>query len=93
MPHRSRFIALGLTLVLALPASATERSRSARASFQRDQPCPATGGTHGACKGYVVDHVQPLCAGGADAPSNMQRQSVADGKAKDRTERRQCRRH
>ena len=44
----------------------------------------------GACPGYVVDHVKPLCAGGADAPANMQWQTVQDGKAKDRDERRLC---
>jgi hypothetical protein len=37
--------------------------------------------------GYVVDHVKPLECGGADAPSNMQWQTVAAGKAKDKTRR------
>lgn len=83
---------LGLALLLALPVAATERSRAARAEFQRTHPCPGTGSPHGGCKGYVVDHVQPLCAGGPDAPSNMQWQTVGAAKAKDRTERRQCRR-
>jgi hypothetical protein len=35
----------------------------------------------------VVDHVKPLECGGADAPGNMQWQTVAAGKAKDETER------
>jgi hypothetical protein len=34
----------------------------------------------------VVDHVKPLKRGGADAPSNMQWQTKADAKAKDRVE-------
>ena len=34
----------------------------------------------------------PLCAGGADAVENLQWQSVADAKAKDKIERAQCRR-
>jgi hypothetical protein len=38
----------------------------------------------------VVDHVIPLCAGGADTPVNMQWQTVDAGKAKDRAERAQC---
>ena len=40
--------------------------------------------------GYVVDHIVPLACGGADAPSNMQWQSVSDAKAKDRVERKGC---
>lgn len=48
--------------------------------------------TRGACPGYVVDHVHPLCAGGPDAPSNMQWQTVQAAKVKDRAERAQCRR-
>jgi hypothetical protein len=42
-------------------------------------------------KGYVVDHIVPLECGGADTPSNMQWQTVAEAKIKDRTER-NCRR-
>jgi hypothetical protein len=63
-----------------------KRSRAAKDAFERQQPCPSTGKTHGACRGYVVDHVRPLECGGADAPSNMQWQTVAAGKAKDKTE-------
>ena len=40
--------------------------------------------------GYVVDHVVPLCAGGADAPSNMQWQTVEEARVKDRQERATC---
>ena len=64
-----------------------KRSSSAKAAFGRQSPCPSTGKTSGSCKGYVVDHIKPLECGGADAPSNMQWQTVADGKAKDKTER------
>jgi hypothetical protein len=35
----------------------------------------------------VIDHVNPLEGGGADAPFYMQWQTIADGKAKDKTER------
>jgi hypothetical protein len=41
--------------------------------------------------GYVVDHIVPLACGGADAPSNMQWQTTAEAKAKDKTERIGCR--
>jgi len=54
--------------------------------FKKANPCPATGKTYGSCRGYVVDHVMPLKRGGADAPSNMQWQTKADAKAKDRWE-------
>jgi hypothetical protein len=69
----------------------TKRSEAARESFQRQHPCPQTGKHSGRCPGYVVDHVQPLACGGADSPSNMQWQTVADAKAKDKTERIGCR--
>jgi hypothetical protein len=34
----------------------------------------------------VVDHITPLKRGGADAPENMQWQTRAEAKAKDRVE-------
>jgi hypothetical protein len=34
----------------------------------------------------VVDHVVPLKRGGLDAPNNMQWQTIAEAKAKDRIE-------
>ena len=64
-----------------------KRSTAAKDSFKRQQPCPSTGRSFGACPGYVIDHVRPLECGGADAPSNMQWQTVTDGKSKDKTER------
>ena len=52
----------------------------------KSHPCPATGKTTGACKGYVIDHVVPLKRGGTDAPANMQWQTTAAAKAKDKIE-------
>ena len=63
-----------------------ERSSKAKHDFQKTHPCPSTGRTSGACPGYVVDHVQPLKRGGADKPYNMQWQTTAAAKAKDKTE-------
>jgi len=63
-----------------------KRSPEARRDFQRSHPCPSTGRTSGACPGYVVDHLRPLKRGGADAPSNMQWQTVHAAKEKDKTE-------
>jgi len=39
-----------------------------------------------ACPGWIVDHVQALKHGGADAPVNMQWQTRAEAKAKDKIE-------
>lgn len=64
-----------------------KRSAAAKDAFRRQQPCPANGKSSGSCPGYVIDHVNPLECGGADAPSNMQWQTLAEGKAKDKTER------
>lgn len=62
------------------------RSAAAKAEFKRQQPCPATGKPRGACPGWVVDHVVALKRGGPDVPANMQWQTTAEGKAKDRLE-------
>ena len=62
-----------------------QRSAAARHSFARQ-----TGFPHGR-PGYIIDHIVPLACGGADDPSNMQWQTIAAAKAKDRTERLGCR--
>ncbi len=62
------------------------RSAAAKRAFRAQHPCPATGSSHGACHGYVIDYIKPLCAGGEDAPRNMQWQTVEAGKAKERLE-------
>lgn len=83
-----------LALIVAMVIAASPsfaRSKTVRAEFQRLYPCPSTEKPRGACPGWVVDHVVPLCAGGADAPRNMQWQTVEDAKAKDREERKSCR--
>ena len=62
------------------------RSQTAKNQFKKSHPCPSTGRSSGACPGYVVDHVKALKRGGADAPSNMQWQTIQDAKAKDKWE-------
>lgn len=62
------------------------RSSKAKAEFQKSHPCPSTGRKGGACPGYVVDHVTPLKRGGWDSPLNMQWQTKAAAKAKDKVE-------
>jgi len=56
------------------------RSESAKRDFMKQ-----TGYPHGR-PGYVVDHIVALKRGGADNPSNMQWQTIAQGKAKDKWE-------
>ena len=67
-----------------------KRSKAAKDAFKREHPCPANGRSSGPCPGYVIDHVSPLACGGADDPGNMQWQTVADAKAKDKWERNGC---
>lgn len=60
--------------------------------FRQTHACPSTGQFTGACKGYVVDHIMPLCAGGLDEPRNMQWQEYKQSLIKDNLERELCRR-
>ena len=62
------------------------RDPRARNEFRRTHPCPGTGKTSGPCRGYVIDHVQPLKRGGPDTPANMQWQSRTEARIKDRSE-------
>lgn len=81
-------------LVLALPAEAQpRRTRAAVAEFKRLNPCPATGKPQGACPGYVVGLVVPLCAEGEDHPGNMTWHPAAEAEDKRRWEQQYCQFH
>lgn len=80
-----------LLLLLALSASIFARDLGEKRMFRALNPCPATQRTNGPCPGWVVDHFIPLCAGGADRPSNMQWQPLAQSRLKDKIEIRYCR--
>jgi hypothetical protein len=62
-----------------------QRSDAARHAFAR-----RTGYPNGR-PGYIIDHIVPLACGGADDPSNMQWQTIAQARSKDKTERIGCR--
>ncbi len=85
-----KFVAAVLLALAFTPGAHAKVRRDShqRALFMRSHPCPSTRKLHGACPGYVVDHVQPLCAGGPDEPGNMQWQSREDARIKDAEERR-----
>lgn len=74
-------------LSLPFPAEARQhRSQAVLHAFQKASPCPSTGMTTGRCPGWIKDHIVALCDGGPDAVGNLQWQSVADAKIKDKTE-------
>lgn len=94
MIRRTAWLACMAAVVVAAcatPPAPTPRSAAQVAAFKRHNPCPSTGLPRGSCPGYVVDHIEPLACGGPDHPTNMQWQTVADAKAKDRWERKTCR--
>ncbi len=62
-----------------------EHGRILRSEQARNQFMRQTGYPDGR-PGHVVDHIIPLQCGGADTPANMQWQTEAEARAKDRTE-------
>lgn len=69
------------------------RSYREKAEFMRHNPCPSTGKVkvRYGCKGYVIDHINPLACGGEDKAYNMQWQTKEEAKIKDKWERKNCR--
>jgi hypothetical protein len=67
-----------------------KRSRKVVAIFMATVPCPATGEVGKRCVGHVIDHKIPLACCGSDTIENMQYQTIAAAKAKDRVERKAC---
>ena len=61
------------------------RGRIKRSSAAKHDFMKQTGYPNGR-PGYVVDHILPLKRGGKDEPNNMQWQTKADAKAKDKWE-------
>jgi len=64
------------------------RSAQSKRVFRLANPCPGgpdKGKLH-ECRGYIIDHICPLECCGPDWPSNMQWQTKAESKAKDKWE-------
>src|SRR6266446_597217 len=79
-------------LAISTAGAGEHRSLEVKHEFQRQHPCPSTGRTTGPCPGYIKDHVEALACGGPDNVANMEWQTTAAAKAKDRWERKGCRR-
>ena len=84
--HALAALAALLVLAQAQALAKTHRDPHQRAAFMKQHPCPSTGKSRGSCPGYVIDHRHALKHGGKDEPSNMQWQTIAEGKAKDKVE-------
>lgn len=81
-----------LLAVLPAPTFAKQpRSTVERHAFVKKVACPATGKHRLPCPGWQIDHIEPLCAGGADHRSNMQWLTIEDHKAKTKVDVRTCR--
>ncbi len=78
-------------LLLCLPAVASQRSAAEVMAFKRSAICPATGKPELRCENHQVDHIEPLCAGGADTRENMQSLTIQEHRWKTRTDVRVCR--
>lgn len=86
-------IAAVILMIVCHPALARiPRDMAEVRAFRSEHLCPATGRVRGACPGWEVDHITPLCAGGPDHRSNMQWISREDHRFKTLVDVRECRR-
>jgi hypothetical protein len=83
---------LRLAIFASAATAAEPRSAAVIAPFKRANPCPLTRLVKGACPGWQVDHVLPICAGSADSVANLQWLTVAEHKTKPRSDVSACRR-
>lgn len=77
-------IATVIGIVVAIDAPAPARDRAQVRAFLRQQ------GLDAVPEGYHVDHIIPLCAGGADSPENMQLLPIDVHREKTRIDLRWC---
>ena len=83
-------ILIAALLFAPLVDARTARSYAAKVAFVRANACPGTGLHKLPCRGFVIDHRIALACGGSDTKDNMQWQTIAAGKAKDKWERKGC---
>lgn len=92
----TKFCAI-IALLMAVCALSTgvsakiHRDHAPLRAFVNQQACPATGLHRLPCPGWQIDHIEPLCAGGADAVENLQWLTTQEHKWKTRTDVRVCR--
>lgn len=79
-----------VALMLALFSCAQAESKTYRSRAQVDRFLRQHG-VERTPPGYQVDHIIPLCAGGEDAPENMQLLTVEEHKRKTKVDRWLCR--
>lgn len=77
-------------MLIAFNSVAADRSQTEKRHFAKAHPCPSNGKPVPSCPYYVIDHVYPLCAGGADKADNMQWQTKQAAAKKDVLEKRYC---
>lgn len=77
---------LGMVMLLAAMMWPQDGNASTCRSYAVKHKFDVLNGYSHGRSGYVVDHVCALANGGIDAVSNMQYQTIADGKVKDRIE-------
>lgn len=82
-----------ISFALAAPILSAPRSPAVKAEFRKANPCPATGRVRGACPGWQIDHMHPICLGGVDHPANLNWIMVEDHKRKTRQDLKACRAH
>lgn len=83
----SRLLAfLACKLAISAVDAKEPHSAAAKATFMRENLCPAAGERKGSCPGYVIDHIEPLCASDEDHKRSMQWQTVSDVKENDKAE-------
>lgn len=83
-----------LLALLALAACQDERPARSRAevrAYQRETICPSTGKFGAPCPGYQVDHIIPLCWGGADDRTQFQYLTIAEHRLKTKADIALCR--